>query len=109
VKTTGEVAEIYAPIIQNSDQAVSGHRFRYKVNGRVYIGDRTQFGSSISYSSVEGRYVHGSLSLEPGSVVEVFYDPSRPDQAVLKRGPAPVAGIVAGLGLLFTLLGFGMI
>jgi hypothetical protein len=58
--------------------------YRYEVDGRRYTGERISFESGPSPNrglaeAIVQRYA-------PGSTVRVFYDPARPERAVLEPG-----------------------
>jgi len=59
--------------------------YTYRVAGVAYESDRTSFGAQ-SYASFRLLAERGAARFEPGQPVAVFYDPARPEQAVLIRG-----------------------
>ena len=58
--------------------------YRYSVRGKVYVGKRYSYGSD-RYSNYDGAMaaLHG---IAAGRDVPVYYDPARPERAVLRRG-----------------------
>lgn len=58
--------------------------YEYEVQGKRYVGQQITFGSQVGYGNanraqqVVDRYA-------PGNRVQVYYDPTKPDQAVLER------------------------
>lgn len=59
-------------------------RYTYTVSGREYTGDRYAFNSAKSSDS---GWVYDALKLyPPGAKATVYYDPSAPNRAVLRRG-----------------------
>ncbi|HEY6866759.1 MAG TPA: DUF3592 domain-containing protein, partial [Candidatus Eisenbacteria bacterium] len=71
--------------------------FRYEVAGTPYMGTqycRTVLGSSLVFAELQAR------SFVAGSRVRVWYNPRRPDDAVVTRAPYPALC----LGMLLVLL-----
>ena len=79
--------------------------YRYTVDGVTHEGSRWTVGGSRTSPS-EGT-IQGVLSEYPvGRKVRVYYDPERPDSAVLHRGDAKRAWVVIGLGIVALAIGF---
>lgn len=57
-------------------------RYQYTCAGRVFTGFQITF-DAIEYTRDQAEQIAGSYL--PGSQVTVYYDPSHPDQAVLRR------------------------
>ncbi|MEK7560409.1 MAG: DUF3592 domain-containing protein [Patescibacteria group bacterium] len=78
--------------------------YDYTVNGAAHTGSTVHFGQ---YSTSDPSYGRGIVSRYPvGKQVRVFYDPDDPAKSVLESGAGWSSFMVAGIGLLFTLLGF---
>lgn len=60
-------------------------RYAYTVAGVTYESDRTSF-SAQSYASFRLFAKHGAAQFAAGQPVDVFYNPSAPEQAVLTPG-----------------------
>ena len=60
--------------------------YNYKVNGKSYTSHRISLWSRdlSSYDSINGVFVKNHL---PGTSVDVYYEPTRPEHAVLIPGP----------------------
>jgi hypothetical protein len=79
--------------------------YRYEVDDQTYEADRIRFGQN-SYSS--SRQAEAEANRYPvGRQVEVFYEPGRPENAVLEPGAS--MGSYLGLGLGGTFLTIGLI
>jgi hypothetical protein len=59
-------------------------RYQYQVRGKAYVSERYSFGQD-RYSNYEGAMeaLHG---IAAGREVPVYYDPSHPERAVLRKG-----------------------
>ncbi len=78
--------------------------YDYTVSGTVYDGSNVHFGQ---YSTSDPSYGRGIVNRYPvGKRVNVYYDPDDPSTSVLEPGAGWSSFMVAGIGLLFTLLGF---
>lgn len=85
--------------------------FNYFVNGKQYHSDLISLGD---YSTSDQKQTENMLSLYPiGKLVRVYYDPGRPDRAVLEPGPTGglliplfVGTAVTALGVIMTILLF---
>lgn len=71
--------------------------YRYSVAGRDYSGDRIAFGGEAS--GPKGRAERTVAAYPVGSPVPVFYDPARPESAVLEPENRFVATIWLCVGL----------
>jgi hypothetical protein len=79
--------------------------YDYLVNDTAYVNGNVHFGSMQSSDPSTARAV---LKRYPvGKSVTVYYNPARPQQAVLEPGVAAVAWILPALGLLFAVVGSG--
>lgn len=81
-------------------------RYAYTVGQQEYSATRVSMGdiSTSDYDYIEAiyqRYPHGK-------VITVYYDPDRPDRALLEPGFSPGMWLPIGIGALFTLSGAGM-
>jgi hypothetical protein len=78
--------------------------YEYKVDGRTYAGDRVAFSTTNTPRAIEKtmqRYA-------PGALVEVHYDPRRPQRSVLQK-PWGVAGTLVLLACGGMLAGAGFL
>ena len=70
--------------------------YEYRVGGERYTGDRAAYGSN---GDLNERIARGRL--EPGSPIQVHYDPDQPSRSVLVRGVQAstlwTGGLVAAL------------
>ena len=87
-----------------------GHRlyqakvaYRYAVDGQEIVGHRAFFGDSgqTSWSVFVRRIVD---RYPPGSDVTVYYDPSRPEEAVIVRGVSGAIVAILAFQLVFIAL-----
>ena len=78
--------------------------YDYKVNGTSYTGSNVHFGQ---YGTSDPSYGRGIVNRYPaGKQVRVYYDPDELSTSVLEPGAGWSSFMVAGIGVLFTLLGF---
>jgi hypothetical protein len=78
--------------------------YDYTVNGAQYTGSNVHFGQ---YGSGDPGYARGIVSRYPmGKHVRVYYDPDDAAESVLEPGAGWSSFMVAGIGILFTLVGF---
>ena len=78
--------------------------YEYTVAGRRYTGKRINIGENLGDVDVEAtldRYPHGAK-------VDVYYNPAKPEQAVLEREPPPNFGKAIG-GLLAVVVGCAVV
>ncbi|MDH7578386.1 MAG: DUF3592 domain-containing protein [Bacillota bacterium] len=78
--------------------------YEYRVEGKRYTSRRVFFGEYSSGSPGPARRVVDRYP--PGKQVPVYYDPARPEVAVLEPGASWGAFAVLGVGILFSLVGF---
>ncbi len=79
--------------------------YDYLVDDQAYVNGSVHFGSM---SSSDPSMARAMLQRYPvGKTVTVFYNPERPQQAVLEPGVAGVAWVLPALGLLFAVVGSG--
>jgi len=78
-------------------------RYEYQVGGQTYPGTRLAF-SVRAYSSAK-QAMAAVQALQPGMTVPVFYDPGKPQDAVLER-KAPANWLPAILGAVLVLVAF---
>ena len=79
-------------------------RYLYAVGDRSYTGNTVWFGDN--YKSSNASQAHATVErFRPGAKVPVFYDPARPDVAVLDPGVShssyavfAIGWVVAGIG-----------
>ncbi len=85
----GRGSKMYAPNV----------RYAYHVGGRSYEGDRMIYGFTDFYLR---RGAEAMIEKYPiGQLVDVYYDPTDPNSAVLKHGVSPRTWVAVGLlGLL---------
>lgn len=96
---------------QPNSQGISRNfQYRYCVDGMEYLGARRSF---YDYNSIDGQRAYRVLArYAPGSIVQVYYHPDNPEDAVLEPGANIVPFLFLALGLLVTgtgvagLLGF---
>lgn len=62
--------------------------FRYRVNGREYVGTRAAFGDDIAHDS---NSAEARRNWQPGARVRVYYNPANPADSALRRGLSPMA------------------
>jgi hypothetical protein len=74
--------------------------YRYRYEGREYLGDRLSFGTAIGLNPALASLA-GASRYEAGQAVTVFVDPKDPSRAVLRRSaPSSVVFALLGAGLL---------
>ena len=84
-----ESGDVYAPSIA----------YEYRVGDRPFTSHRIRFGSASSRDRAKAEAVLGSYPA--GKEVTVYYDPARPDQAVLEQSAAGSASFLyLGIGFL---------
>lgn len=84
--------------------------YRYTVAGREYHSDRYEFMSGGSSASGGARGATAVVErCRPGTKVTVFYDPQRPDSAVLSRSLPDMLVFLALFLQPFVLVGLGML
>lgn len=76
--------------------------FRYAVNGREYTTDQVRWGQTLG-SGDPTEAVVLALSYPEGRRVRVHYNPSQPDEAVVKPGLTGSAFLLPGAALAFLL------
>lgn len=76
--------------------------YGYRVGGRDYVGERLNFGSSV-HTSLKSIAENKAKGFPTGSGVEVFYNPSDPNDAVLERA-APASRLLYIIGGIFVLV-----
>lgn len=78
--------------------------YDYTVNGASYTGSNVHFGQ---YSTSDPSYGRSIVNRYPlGKQVMVYYDPDNPSESVLEPGAGWSSFMVAGIGILFALVGF---
>lgn len=70
----------------SADDFIADVRFAYRVAGRTYEGDALRVGGKTVYQN-RGLAELALLPYGPGAPVRVFYDPRRPERAVLEPRP----------------------
>jgi hypothetical protein len=84
--TDGRTSTTYRPFIT----------YRYFVGDQEYLGDRLRFGGSI-YTSDRSGAENTVRQYTPGTVIDVYYDPDNPEDAVVERDLS--SGLVAFLAV----------
>lgn len=80
-------------------------RYEYRVDANRYSGNKVSFGE---YSSSNRGHAERIVDRYPkGKSVEVFYNPDKPDTAVLEPGVSGGVYIPLGIGALFAVIGLG--
>jgi hypothetical protein len=75
--------------------------YQYSVNGKVFTSNRISFGRPESDNPQSANQV--SQRYAPGAVVSAYFDPNRPEEAVLENGISSGAFVPVLLGLLLIL------
>ena len=81
--------------------------YRYTVDGVSYTGDRIQASTISSSSGSRASAMHRKYP--KGKSVKVFYNPERPDRALLEPGASMGAILMSSLGGLFFVMGSLMV
>jgi len=81
-------------------------RYDYNVGGRSLIGGRITMADSSSSSETRAKKI--SKRYPPGSVCTVYYNPDKPEQAVLEAGITFGTLMIPGIGVLFALCGLAI-
>lgn len=77
-------------------------KYTYAVGNRDYQSSRIAFGQSKNAHEIVVRYPKGKS-------IQVYYDPQKPDQAVLEPGADPTFSIVfIGIGVVLALMGLAV-
>ena len=107
--TDGEIT--YSQIqISTDDDGTSYHadvRFVYVVEDRRYEADTVSFGQ---YGSSDRSHAAGIVARYPvGQRAAVYYDPAKPETAVLEPGVTLGSYLILGLGMIFLIASLIMI
>lgn len=107
--TDGEIT--YSQIqISTDDDGTSYHadvRFVYVAEDRRYEADTVSFGQ---YGSSDRNHAAGIVARYPvGQRVTVYYDPAKPETAVLEPGVTLGSYLILGLGMIFLITSLIMI
>lgn len=94
VDDEGSTSITYRPFVQ----------YEYQVGGRTYQSSQLSFGGGVS--GTQGWAQKALQPYTPGAPAAVYYNPAKPQEAVLER-KAGGFGLLAGLGGLFLLIGVG--
>jgi hypothetical protein len=84
-------------------------RYVYAVQGRTYNGNGIRF-DLRGFASEKSAW-QAVVAYPPGQAVQVFYDPRKPEQAVLERKNSAgtalliIGGVFAGIAILALLFG----
>lgn len=83
------------PVVENFPKVV----FEYQVDGKKLRGERISIGEQAGNYTVETTLERYAVGRE----VEIYYDPKRPDRAVLERDLPPVfwQGMLIAIGVFF--------
>ncbi len=108
--TEGTVLESRVTSSSDSDGTTYGYgiRYRYAVAGQTFEGDRYAFGSG---KSSDGR-AHASRLVKQhpvGSKLTVYFDPGKPQEAVIERHVDPMMKFLVLFLQPFVLVGVGLI
>ena len=107
-QTGGEVAIAYVRVIRSSTRNTTTYEanvaYQYRVQGTDYAS------SNISYKSVEFEDGRKIVERYPeGKAVSVYYDPRRPQRAVLEPGIHWSGILWMLMGLVFLIFGMGVL
>jgi hypothetical protein len=118
LETVGTVRE--SKVVQGSNMLMSGDEngesapvflpeisYSYKVDGLEYTSKRLSFAGVKSYSKRENA-VKAALVYPVGAQLPVFYDPKKPQEAVLDR-TAKRSILIITFGILFIVLGIATV
>lgn len=81
--------------------------YRYTYRGKTYTSRRLWAGGGLSGSQYWAEKVVSRYP--PGKTVRVYVRPGHPDYAVLETGATPTGGFLILFGLVFALVGGGML
>jgi uncharacterized membrane protein len=82
-------------------------RYNYTVDGKEYTGNTYQFGD---YSSTDPRRAKEIVEKLPvGAVVKVYYSRDSPEKSVLVPGPGGGIFLMFIIGIIFFLIGAGIL
>lgn len=88
-------------------------RFEYEVDGRRYESDEFSASPTMLGSRPQAEAYLAEHGFTPGAVVEAYYDPGDPSQAVLSKAVDENFGMimwfVSGVGCLFGVVGVMMV
>ena len=90
--TASDTSIIYYPVVE----------YAYKVNGQSYQGSRIRFGP-VTGRSAPGPSQETVAKYPAGAHVAVYFDPDRPDEAVLERA-APGSNALLSAALLVVVI-----
>lgn len=78
--------------------------YQYQIGGQIFTGNRFTFGFEKSYGSK--KKAQEALTAYPvGGQINVFYNPQKPEEAVLEqKAQGSVGGIIAGIILVVIML-----
>jgi hypothetical protein len=79
---------------------------QYAVGGKTYETSRLSYGGQRSHGRRDAAEEEAK-NYQPGSRITVYYDPDKPDDAVLKTGTS--IGLWFGLCFGIIVLGFGVV
>lgn len=110
VPTTGTVLESRVTTSHGDHGSTYGFgiRYRYTVGDQSFEGDRYAFGSGSS-SDGHGRASELVRRHPAGSKLEVYYDPAKPQEAVIDRVVDPTMFFMMLFMQPFVLVGVGML
>jgi hypothetical protein len=108
--TTGQITDSHVSRSQSTDSdgdtstSYSARvAYTYQVGGQTYSGQNIAFGFNPSYSN-ESKAQADAARYPVGSQVPVYYDPTKPSDAVLAR-QASGSNVVMILGIIFIAIG----
>ncbi|MBT3287897.1 MAG: DUF3592 domain-containing protein [Victivallales bacterium] len=82
-------------------------KYSYSIDGKSHVGDRVAFGDYGSSTPSRARGIVAKYPL--GTKVDVFYDPSSPNESVLEPGMKIQALFLPAFGVAFALAGVGVL
>ncbi|MGM0600108.1 MAG: DUF3592 domain-containing protein [Candidatus Rifleibacteriota bacterium] len=85
--------------------------YKYTYKGKEYIGDRVQLetGSSSAYDEKKQLLNRMQQAIKNETPIEAYVDPDNPEESILFRQISMGMILITGVGLLFTLVGLGLI
>jgi hypothetical protein len=81
--------------------------YTYSVSGQAYTSDQVIVGGRHWHTS--RARAEAKLAYQSGQRVTVYYNPSRPDQAVLEAGATRGAWGTLAIGAVFTIVGIAIV
>jgi len=82
--------------------------YKYSVGAESYRGSRIQFGIPNALLWTDPA-LPSLRPFRPSDVIDVFYNPSRPSIAALRRGYSPFVFVTLAVGALIAWMGFSLL